>query len=751
MAEKLVSPGVFTRENDLSFIAQGVGAIGGAIVGPFKQGPAFKPTIITSPSELEDIFGAADGTYYTELTAQNYLRETGLVTICRVAGIGGYTETAPIILTATSGAVSASIGIVFNASSASNAGFTGTVLTTNTSGDFFISGSIIGQYSASVDPADNMDIEDVFGTSPFGSKKAYVYGLFKNHGITFDANTTVTASVIANQDFTNDATYASTPWIQSQLIGDSRFNLVKFHTLADGNVENTRFKITISNVKAAGDINGSDFGTFTVVVRDFNDTDKRKTILEQFNNVNLDPSSTNFIGRVIGDSYTTIASDGKVTQLGDWANKSKYVRVEVDGAAPIVAVPFGHDAYTLPIATTSTISNRIPAVTYTTASLSSSVYASGIDLEGNTDNSIYLKPLPESALTGANVAFGLDSQVGLSLTSLASAAQISYRTFTVAFQGGFDGMSAATPIYKGADISSTNVQGFNLSTSAASGSIAYKKCLDALSNTDEYDINLLVLPGVNHNNHSAITQYAMDICENRADTFYIMDPAGQEASIGDVTAVAESLDTNYAAVYYPWLKTIDTNTGRLITVPPSVLLPRVYAANDATAAEWFAPAGLNRGGVIGAAAVLNRLTHAERDELYEAKVNPIAQFPGQGISAFGQKTLQSRPSALDRINVRRLLITVKKFIASTSRFLIFEQNTTDTRNSFLNTVNPYLESIQQRQGLYAFRVVMDDTNNTPDVIDRNILKGAIFLQPTKTAEFIQIDFNVLPTGASFNA
>jgi hypothetical protein len=751
MAEKLVSPGVFTRENDLSFIAQGIGAIGGAIVGPFKQGPAFKPTIITSPSELEDIFGAADGTYYTELTAQNYLRETGLVTVCRVAGIGGYTETAPIVLTATSGAVSASIGIVFNASSASNAGFTGTVLTTNTSGDFFISGSTIGQYSASVDPADNMDIEDVFGTSPFGSKNAYVYGLFKNHGINFDSNTTVTASVIANQDFTDDATYASTPWIQSQLIGGSRFNLFKFHTLADGNVENRRFKITISNVKAAGDINGSDYGTFTVLVRDFNDTDKRKVILEQFNNVNLDPTSTNFIGRIIGDTYSTIDGNGKITTTGDWANKSKYVRVENDGSAPVVAVPFGHDAYTLPIATTTAISNRIPAVTYTTASLSSSIYASGINLEGNTDNNIYLKPLPTNALTGANVAFGLDSQVGLSLTSFANASQLSYRTFTIAFQGGFDGVNPATPINKGTDISSTNVQGFDLSTSAASGSVAYKKCLDALSNTDEWDINLLVLPGVNHNDHSAVTQYAMDICENRADTFYIMDPAGQAASIGDVTAVAESLDTNYAAVYYPWLKTIDTNTGKLITVPPSVLLPRVYAANDATAAEWFAPAGLNRGGVIGAAAVLNRLTHAERDVLYEAKVNPIAQFPGQGISAFGQKTLQSRPSALDRINVRRLLITVKKFIASTSRFLVFEQNTTDTRNKFLNTVSPYLESIQQRQGLYAFRVVMDESNNTPDVIDRNILKGAIFLQPTKTAEFIQIDFNVLPTGATFNA
>ncbi len=751
MAEKLVSPGVFTRENDLSFIAQGIGAIGGAIVGPFKQGPAFKPTIITSPSELEDIFGAADGTYYTELTAQNYLRETGLVTVCRVAGIGGYTETAPIVLTATSGAVSASIGILFNASSASNAGFSGTVLTTDINGDFFISGSTIGQYSASVDSTDNIDIEDVFGTSPFGSKKAYVYGLFKNHGITLDTNASVTATVIANQDFTDDATYASTPWIQSQLIGGSRFNLFKFHTLADGNVENRRFKITISNVKAAGDINGSDYGTFTVLVRDFNDTDKRKVILEQFNNVNLDPTSTNFIGRIIGDTYSTIDGNGKITTTGDWANKSKYVRVENDGSAPVVAVPFGHDAYTLPIATTTAISNRIPAVTYTTASFSSSIYASGINLEGNTDNNIYLKPLPTNALTGANVAFGLDSQVGLSLESFANASQLSYRTFTIAFQGGFDGVNPATPINKGTDISSTNVQGFDLSTSAASGSVAYKKCLDALSNTDEWDINLLVLPGVNHNDHSAVTQYAMDICENRADTFYIMDPAGQDASIQTVIDRAADLDTNYAAVYYPWLKTIDTNTGKLITIPPSVLLPRVYAANDATAAEWFAPAGLNRGGVIGAAAVLNRLTHAERDQLYEGKVNPIAQFPGQGISAFGQKTLQSRPSALDRINVRRLLITVKKYIASTSRFLVFEQNTTDTRNKFLNTVSPYLESIQQRQGLYAFRVVMDESNNTPDVIDRNILKGAIFLQPTKTAEFIQIDFNVLPTGATFNA
>ena len=240
------------------------------------------------------------------------------------------------------------------------------------------------------------------------------------------------------------------------------------------------------------------------------------------------------------------------------------------------------------------------------------------------------------------------------------------------------------------------------------------------------------------------------MCESREDAFFIGDVTDYNDSIDLAVEQGAAVDSNYVGTYYPWVKTIDSRTNKLTSVPPSVLMPGIYASNDAVAAEWFAPAGLNRGGIVGAISVLNRLTHAERDELYEGKINPIAQFPGEGIVAFGQKTLQDKASALDRINVRRLMIKVKKYIASTSRYLVFEQNTAETRNRFLNIVNPYLESIQQRQGLYAFRVVMDDSNNTPDVIDRNILKGAIYLQPTKTAEFIQIDFNILPTGAAFN-
>jgi phage tail sheath protein FI len=291
----------------------------------------------------------------------------------------------------------------------------------------------------------------------------------------------------------------------------------------------------------------------------------------------------------------------------------------------------------------------------------------------------------------------------------------------------------------------------NLATSVSNGTLGYTKAINAISNADEYDINMVVTPGIIRELHPAVTTRVIDMVEDRQDCFYIADFNRVGASIAEATAQSNSVDSNYVATYYPWVKTLDTNTNKILSVPPSVLMPAVFAANDRLAAEWFAPAGLNRGGITGAISVLNRLTHAERDTLYENKVNPIASFPGQGIVAFGQKTLQDRASALDRINVRRLLIVLKKFIASTSRYLVFEQNTATTRARFLNTVNPYLEAVQQRQGLYAFKVVMDESNNTPDVIDRNILAGQIFLQPAKTAEFIVIDFNILPTGASFSA
>ena len=323
------------------------------------------------------------------------------------------------------------------------------------------------------------------------------------------------------------------------------------------------------------------------------------------------------------------------------------------------------------------------------------------------------------------------------------------KKFLVPFQGGFDGFQPNRKIYVGSAIVAGNSQGFDLSSATAGGTVAYRKAINALSNPDEYDMNMLVLPGVINRLHSSVTTFAKDMVEDRQDAFYLMDAGAYQDSIATVVNSLTSFDSNYVGTYHPWVKILDTDKNKPVWVPPSTVIPGVIAFNDAVAEPWFAPAGLNRGGLSNVIEVKTRLTHDERDTLYENRINPIATFPGQGATVFGQKTLQARPSALDRINVRRLLIALKKFIASSSRYLIFENNTAATRNRFLSIVNPYLESVQQRQGLFAFRVIMDESNNTPDIIDRNILKGEIFIQPAKTAEFIVLDFNVLPTGAAF--
>jgi phage tail sheath protein FI len=385
------------------------------------------------------------------------------------------------------------------------------------------------------------------------------------------------------------------------------------------------------------------------------------------------------------------------------------------------------------------------------------LYPNGSSVGAEQDNKQYFAPVPLGSSVGNNVAFDLEDDCGLTPAYVLSeeSVNVKMRRFVLGFQSGFDGQSPSVPVLVGNDILPTNQQGLDCSTNKSNGSYAYKQALAALSNADEWDFNLITIPGINYQYHPYVASLAVEICENRGDAFFIMDIAPNQmagaASIDNVVELASQFDTNYAGTYYPWVKIVDTNSNKVIPVPPSVVMMGVFAANDAVSAEWFAPAGLNRGGIPAAVQVIDRLTHAERDTLYVGRVNPIAAFPGQGIVAWGQKTLQQQPSALDRINVRRLLIAVKKFIASSSRFLVFEQNVATTRQRFLNIVNPYLEGVQQRSGIYAFKVKMDAENNTADVVDRNILYGQIWIQPAKTAEFVVLDFNVTPTGATFSA
>ena len=1071
--DRIVSPGVFTRENDLSGVAQGVAEIGAVILAPFPKGPGFAPTLITNTADLEERFGVADGVYYGPYTAKEYLKEKGFVTVCRVGALTGYRQINPFVIWAqpgtwarsgsagalnsgssyvlydsdsisstftyvsssTSGSLSFVSGATFSAQFVTGVGDNSTLDVNSPSGSLYNSGqtysftigsetfagvyvtssyqgngsydnntkllqaiaeststtsnfsaslansvtitnsdgnlvgtnitlvsgsifalrsstgcgtqvylkgvisgsfgkitgafsasftapgdpcnpgtitykprvlavlantqygtldssfnapgfsgssliqkipssgpysgsvtgnptslsdfqlrlaqdaSLIGYYDFSLNPADSNYITNVFGNDATvgnqadqvsGAKieAAYLYKTFEDsiqkvndelnngsatspgwkvYGATLPSASFATGEVLKLTDeySTNlnagDSQYgltnASTPWILSQGIAPwsgtagvngvpTKYQLFKVHTLSDGTITNKQYKIEISNVKLSSTVAGSDWGSFTLAVRTYSDTDKKPKYLEIFQNLSLDPNSANFVARRIGDRYNFITYAGKIIEFGTYTNLSKYIRIEMATVPyPVAAVPYGNEAYVSPLG--GTIGNYVPPVVYSKASIYGAApgkYASGtvmsvvplgadaeltslypttsINSGVKFDTEEYFAPLPFGATIGSNIAFDLESTssyVGTGSLLAASlsgsipstynasneATYVKMRKFIVGFQGGFDGQSPAVPINVGSKIIAGNTQGLNCVNINSAGSIAYKQCVGALGNADEFDINLIVTPGIFHQQHSYVTQLVTDMCEARGDCFYIMDnivfPSSNQtvglidAAVNDVSTI----DSSYVATYYPWVKILDTNLNKIVSVPPSVVMPSIYAANDNAAAEWFAPAGLNRGGIAQAVQVLDRTTHGERDTLYEGRVNPIAAFPGQGICVWGQKTLQIQPSALDRVNVRRLLIALKKFIASSSKFLVFEQNVAATRNRFLSIVNPYLESVQQRSGLYAFQVVMDDTNNTPDLVDRNILYGQIYLQPAKTAEFIVLDFNILPTGAVF--
>ena len=275
----------------------------------------------------------------------------------------------------------------------------------------------------------------------------------------------------------------------------------------------------------------------------------------------------------------------------------------------------------------------------------------------------------------------------------------------------------------------------------------YADAISILGNKDEYVFNIISAPGLIYDFGSHKTQLdsIISLAETRGDAIAVVDLEQYGATVSNTVSAANTVNSSYTATYWPWLQT-QSATGKNVWIPASTVIPGVYAFTDGAAAPWFAPAGLTRGGIPNVIQAERKLTRAQRDTLYSANVNPIATFPGSGISVFGQKTLQKKKSALDRVNVRRLLIELKKFVGDVSRTLVFEQNTERTRGRFLAQVNPYLASVVNRQGLYAYRVVMDETNNTSDTIDRNQLIGQIYIQPAKTVEFVILDFTIEPTG-----
>jgi uncharacterized protein len=593
MAETIISPGVLTRENDISFIQPAPVQAGAAFIGPAVKGPIEQPTIVTSYNDYTRKFGetftSGSSTYefLTSVAVKNYFSQgggTALVTRI-VSRSADYTRAANTWI------------------------------------------------SASVGPNS--------GSQPFTLETL-------GRGAIYNNAAAATSAIAGGASYTNSD-----------------------GSLVSGSADNLRWEI--QNVDNSQ-------GTFTLLVRQGNDSTNNPVILETFNNLSLDPSSPNYIAAVIGDQYITVGTDGSTSYnylQGNYPNRSNYVRVSA-----------------VNLATPNYLSND------------------GVSVNRDATGTSYSASLP--------------------ITTSGS------------FYNAGGTVKSGASYFQNISSTSTDIQGVV--------GASYSTAINLLSNKDEYVFNIISAPGLINQNSTAgansVISSIISLAESRGDCIAVVDLVQTGSAVSAVNTQAAAINSSYAATYWPWVQ-VQSATGRNEYVPAGTVIPGVYAFTDNSSAPWFAPAGLVRGGLAGVIQAERKLTKGDRDTLYLGKVNPIATFPGTGISVFGQKTLQTKASALDRVNVRRLLIELKKFIGDQARNLVFEQNTIATRNRFLAVVNPYLESVVQRQGLFAYRVVMDDSNNTADVVDRNQLVGQIFIQPTKTIEFVVLDFTIEPTGATF--
>ena len=720
------------------------------------------------------------------------------------------------------------------------------VMTLNTyvpSGD--AATAVVTAITFSLDPTSAYYIANVLNTDPLlVEEKGHLlythYEIDENQAAVAPVGATLT-QMIVTEDVGADAKYktfeqrfnhAKTPWVKSQSFGSDKFKLFKVHALSDGEFENSNIKISIINLRY--DKNGS-FGTFDLVVRDFNDTDAGQKQIERFSSLNLDPTSSNFISKKIGDKRTFFNFDNPTQQLqtsGTYDNVSKYIRIEVSddvsqSQIPVNAVPFGHEAYEEMIVSvapgnidgTVVAAKNLPtpyrqnvAVGLLLSKKSYSKLHWGVQFskvqdvaEPNallTQSSIVknlVKFLPNGTLntivsrTGhefslenieANVKdldgdateraidwkesnYRYDSVLDgttsvtrfLLATDVTGSTNSSFAKFTMLMQGGFDGtnifreqkakMQNAATVWEMEDAS-------NQGGTSGPTVVSYRKALDVITSKSDVEIQILAVPGIRH---SAVTQYAIDAVESRFDALFIADILEKDSNnetklldsqitdVGFTIAqfISEGFDSSFAAAYFPDVIMTDPITKTQMNVPPSVAVLGAIALNDSLAHPWYAPAGFTRGALKSVEDTLASFSRANLDSLYEAKINPITSFPGTEVVIWGQKTMLQAASSLDRVNVRRLLITIRRSVKNIALGFLFEPNRSETLAAFEAKVNPLLQSIQEKAGLDRYKVKIDTETTTQMDVENNTLRGKIYIQPTKTAEFISLDFVVSNT------
>jgi len=664
MAETQFSPGVVSIENDQPIINIQPIQVGAAIIGPTVKGPVEIPTVCTSYGDYVSKYGntftsgSQTYSYFTSISAYNYFQTGGTTLLVSRVTSGSFTP-------------ATSTNLPNNVESG--------VLSTNTNAllTSFVSVSSSAQTLTAIGTTGSLSGTGATLTVVLDTTSSISSVTIVNAGTGYAIGETLT---VGTGSMTGGSTPLSFTLNANDIVNQNTFTL---ETLSEGEIMNSTSPQNTDSSLPSGSIDNLrweiqspdlDEGTFSLLIRRGNDDIESPVTLETFNNLSLDPTSPNYIEKVVGNqvkAINTTESEFYVDLTGNYPNQSRYVRVKS------VSTP-----------TYEYLDNAGDAKTAFTGSI----------------------PIPSS--------------------------------------GSFEGAI-------GSNIPSTEGKYYETITDASTqGLVAsdYTTAITLLGNKEEFKYNYITVPGLikDFATHTSNISSLMANSQQRGDTLAIIDLEDYQSTLLEVTNEAKTINNSYVAAYWPWVQTLDPSTGQQVFVPASTLIPSVFAFNDAAAEVWFAPAGTARGGMPTVLRAERKLTKTNRDDLYKANVNPITTFNTTGITVFGQKTLKKKKSATDRINVRRLLIELKIQIGNLAENLIFEQNTTRTREDFLSQVNPLLASIQQRQGLIDFKVIMDESNNTPQTIDNNQLVGAIFLKPTKTAEFISLNFNITSAGADFS-
>jgi len=644
-------------------------------------------------------------------------------------------------------------------------------------------------YTVSLDPNSSSFLPNVVGFEPKDKNtKIWVQAVYPDlikkldaDGIGYGINTVL---IKCDTDFyTNYKTQfktPETPWVVSQLKGSALNKLFKFISISDGDAANQEIKISIANINPIT-------LEFDVVIRDFYDTDANPRVLETFSRCTMIKGLTNYIGQRIG------------TSDGEYDIQSKYVMVELADEYGIEDFPAGFEGFKFNDfgtgATGSAVAGVTPAIFYKTKyndderikkvylGVSELGYNAGTAVGTGINQNFFnfngqggfvnTKGFHmDSGATGTYDGFQFEVGVGQFQTvnnvvdPLNPYYLIATRKFTLVPAGGFDGWDVNRGYRSYGDLYRQNgiYDGVVPNAAPMNDFQAWGTAIGTYANPEEVTINLFSTPGINWSDQNILVQDTIEMIEQqRTDTLYVIDSPdvsipvvvgdGGKADVIASNDIVDLLDTaeidsSYSCTYFPWIQMRDTQNNVNIYLPPTGEVVKAMAFTDNTSFPWFAPAGLNRG-VTDARKSKYKLSLEARDILYAGRINPMADFADAGTAIFGQKTLQVKESALDRINVRRLLLQIKVLIANIAIRLVFEQNDQATIDQFLQKATPVLDTIKRERGLYEFRIKMDDSNNTTETRDRNELYGEIFLKPTRSLEFIGITFTITPSGASF--